>query len=98
MSVSAAALCPAGCRRDRGVFERGAESGFNSDAVRWSAADAATASVLFAYSGASLILTMGEISAFLAEVLLDGRSIRVEADQHQSVAALASPTASLREL
>jgi hypothetical protein len=59
--------------------------------------DAATASVLFACFGASLILTMGAICAFLTEILLAGRGVRVEVDQHRSEAALAPPSASSRK-
>lgn len=59
--------------------------------------DAATASVLFACFGASLILTMGAICAFLAEILLAGRGVRVEVDQHQSEAAVTPSSASSRK-
>ncbi|WP_409566036.1 DUF2721 domain-containing protein [Methylobacterium sp. J-059] len=45
--------------------------------------DAAAASVLFACFGAGLIFTVCALSAFLTEILLAGRGIRVEVDRQQ---------------
>ncbi len=52
--------------------------------------DAATASVLFACFGAALALTIGAITAFLAEILMAGRGIRVEVDRQQDQASTTS--------
>ena len=51
--------------------------------------DAATASVLFACFGASLVLTMGAICTFLAEILLAGRGIRVQVGRQQDKSEIA---------
>jgi hypothetical protein len=45
--------------------------------------DAAAASVLYACFGAALILTIAAIAAFLIEILLAGRGVRVEVDRQQ---------------
>lgn len=49
--------------------------------------DAAAASMLFALFGAALCLTIAAIAAFLAEILLAGRGVRVEVDRQQNAAS-----------
>ncbi len=51
--------------------------------------DGAAASVLFACFGAALVLAMGAICAFLAEVSLAGRGIRVEVDRQHDKSKIA---------
>ncbi|TXN67821.1 DUF2721 domain-containing protein [Methylobacterium sp. WL6] len=51
--------------------------------------DAAAASVLFACFGAGLIFTVCALCAFLTEILLAGRGIRVEVDRQQDQASTA---------
>lgn len=49
--------------------------------------DAAAASVLFALFGAALFLTIVAIAAFLAEILLAGRGVRVEVERQRDAAS-----------
>lgn len=49
--------------------------------------DATAASVLFAFFGSALLLTIASISAFLAEILLAGRGVRVEVARQQDAAS-----------
>jgi hypothetical protein len=49
--------------------------------------DAAAASVLFACFGGALVCAAGAIGAFLAEILLAGRGVRVEVDRQQDQAS-----------
>ncbi|MDP4024190.1 DUF2721 domain-containing protein [Methylobacterium sp. NEAU 140] len=49
--------------------------------------DAAAATVLFGCFGTALLLTVGAISAFLCEILMAGRGVRVEVDRQQDQAA-----------
>ncbi|GEO99569.1 DUF2721 domain-containing protein [Methylobacterium haplocladii] len=49
--------------------------------------DAATASVLFGCFGMALVCTVAAIGAFLVEILMAGRGIRVEVDRQQDHAA-----------
>jgi hypothetical protein len=48
--------------------------------------DAAAASVLFACFGAGLLFTICGLGAFLTEILMAGRGIRVEVDRQQDQA------------
>lgn len=52
--------------------------------------DAAAASVLFACFGGALVCAAGAIGAFLAEILLAGRGVRVEVDRQQDKASTAA--------
>jgi hypothetical protein len=49
--------------------------------------DATAASVLFAFFGAALVLTIMAIAAFLAEILLAGRGVRVEVERQRDAAS-----------
>ena len=49
--------------------------------------DATAASVLFAFFGAALVLTILAIAAFLAEILLAGRGVRVEVERQRDAAS-----------
>ena len=51
--------------------------------------DAAAASVLFACFGAGLALTICGLAAFLTEILMAGRGIRIEVERQQDQAATA---------
>ncbi|XYD11884.1 DUF2721 domain-containing protein (plasmid) [Methylobacterium sp. NMS12] len=51
--------------------------------------DAAAATVLFACFGAGLIFTVGGLIAFLTEILMAGRGIRVEVERQQDQASVA---------
>lgn len=48
--------------------------------------DGTAASVLFAFFGFALVLTVLAIAAFLAEILLAGRGVRVEVERQQDAA------------
>ncbi len=49
--------------------------------------DATAASVLFALFGAALVFTIAAICAFLAEIMLAGRGVRVEVARQQDAAS-----------